>query len=367
MGCNVRKASRFYIEISGSCQAKCPYCVQKRLKQSNKFGGIMSPTLFEKILDHLIRIEIIDKSVVDSICLFNWGEPFLNSNINNILRILKEKQLYADISSNFIARPNIDKKYISVIKSINFSLSGFSQDTYGRIHGAVLENVLNNFNDLYVLIKKYSPKTVINVSWHRYVFNENEFWSAYKYFNKIDVDFAPVTAFLNDLLEMIESIEGELPESRKNQVEKDIFLRHIVKTVAYHKQKSKNFHCPAWDHVVIDEIGQLLTCCGVTRYDSDHVLGNILEMSAKEIWESKTSDPLCNKCIASGIARWGSSPDIDSHHMSWPSGGGLHCLKLWGRRNLSKNSLGRIVRNLPCGEEVFRFVKKIKRFIVSFE
>ncbi|MCK4828081.1 SPASM domain-containing protein, partial [bacterium] len=153
-------------------------------------------------------------------------------------------------------------------------------------------------------------------------------------------------------------------EDRKKQAEKDLFLNHIHKRIAYHKKKSKSYRCPAWDFLVIDETGQLLLCCGVTRYDSDHVLGNILEMSAKEIWNSKSTDPLCNECLSSGLARWCYNQDIGGFHdKSWPSGGGLHYLKLWSQCNLGllRRNLGRMVREFLNGEKIIHMIKRLRQ------
>jgi MoaA/NifB/PqqE/SkfB family radical SAM enzyme len=326
----------------------------------------MSPVLFEQILNHLSKLDILDKSYNTVISLFNWGEPFLNPEINDILRILKDKKLYASISSNFIVRPDVDKECLPVISALTFSMSGFRQDSYGRIHAASLDKVLENFNDFYVKMRKHSPKTKINIAWHRYTFNENEFWAAYKYFNRLGgIRFAPAIAYMNDGLEMMDFLENGLSEDRKKLVEKDLFVNHIRKRVAYHKEKSKGYRCPAWNFLVIDETGQLLLCCGVTGYDSDHVLGNILEMSKEKIWKSKLSDPLCNKCLSSGLARWAYSQDVGGFHdKPWPSGGGLYRLKLWFQWfslnviSLSKSNLGKILRKLPNGEKIIYMIKK---------
>ena len=369
MDSNVRKASTIFIEISGKCNAKCPYCTQRRLKQTKHFGGAMSPILFEQILDHLFELGIFEKAKTYSIPLYNWGEPFLNTEINDILQILKKKKLYADISSNLIVKPDIDKELLPIISKLTFSLSGFSQDSYGRIHGASLKKVLNNFEDFYVILRQYSPKTMIQISWHRYLFNENEFWDAYKYFNRPGIRFLPLIAFINDFFVMMDFLKERLSEDRKNQFEKDLFLNHIRKRIAYHKKKSKNYRCPAWDFLVIDEIGQLLLCCGPSRYDSNHVLGNILEMSAEEIWKSKLSNALCNECISSGLARWAYNQDIGGFYdRPWPSGGGLYHLKLWSQYNFFpffNSYLARMLRKLPNGEKIIGKIKNFRRFIAS--
>lgn len=308
-------------------------------------------------MDHLFKLEIFDRANTYCIDLYNWGEPFLNPEINEVLQILKKKKLYANISSNFIVRPDIDKECLPVIRHLNFSLSGFSQDSYGRIHGASLNRVLNNFDNLYAQIRESSPKTSISISWHRYLFNEDEFWGAYRYFNRPGIQFGPRVAYLNDLLELMDFLRGKLSEDRKKRAEKDIFLDHIRKGVEYCKEKSKNYRCPAWDSLVIDETGQLLLCCGITTYDSDHVLGNILEMSAEQIWKSKITDPFCNECLSSGCALWCYNQSL-YNNKPWPSGGGLDYLRL--RTHYIGSELGLMLRKLPNGEKIINMIKRLR-------
>ncbi|MCG2735264.1 MAG: hypothetical protein L6282_02600 [Candidatus Methanoperedenaceae archaeon] len=347
------KTKSITIEISGKCNAKCPYCAQFRLKQDNHFGEIMSPILFEQILDHLFKIGIINKNDPPTISLFNWGDPFLNPKINDILQILKNKKLTAVISSNFIVVPNIDKKLLSVIDRVTFSLSGFSQASYGRIHGGSLNKVFNNFDNFYESIRKYSPKTKIVISWHRYLFNENEFWDAYKKFNLPGISIDPIIAYLNDGVKIRDFLKGELSEDYIKKAEKDVFLDFIKKSMVSNKKKSKNYYCPQWDSIVIDESGQLLLCCCVTRYDSDSVLGNILDMSSEEILNRNLDNSLCNECISLGIARFVQNPDT-----SIPSGGGLYSLK-WKFYLKFRKTIGPILVKSPYGRKIISIINNL--------
>ncbi|HVO66755.1 MAG TPA: hypothetical protein VMT12_09755, partial [Syntrophales bacterium] len=173
---SLRKAESIYIEISGLCNGRCLYCAQSRLREAKNFGSIISASLFERILKRLLELNIIDRSTTNSISLYIWGEPFLNPQINDILQILRKNDLYARISSNFIKSPEIESKNLPTIGVLTFSLSGFSQDSYGKIHGASLSKTLENFEHIYEKLRIHSPETLIYIAWHRYLFNESEFW-----------------------------------------------------------------------------------------------------------------------------------------------------------------------------------------------
>ena len=349
-------ASKIFIEISGRCNAKCLYCARHRFEHRHS-GRFMSPALFEALLEHLVHIGLLNNSHNPTVYLYNWGEPFLHPEINKILEILRNKNLYAGISSNFIVVPEIREKNYSVIKEMALSLSGFSQESYGRIHGGSLKKVLTNFETFYKNRAKSKPNMDIDILWHCYKFNEMEFWDACSYFNRDGIHFRPIVAVLGEFFEMLDYYtKGRLPDNRKEMAEKDLFLSHVSKELSYQKKRSAGYHCAQWDYLVVDEGGQLLLCCGITNKDKDHVLGDVLDMAAEEIWEKKLSDLICKRCISSGMAR---ASEVGFGTAPLPKGGkGVLYLKMAYQLNSIKILRG--IRDLPGGENVLHVLRQIK-------
>ena len=351
------KIKSIVMEICGCCNAKCLYCLQYRLKKEGYAGEIMSPALFETTLSHLIRLGVVERK--DSlgnptmILLYNWGDPFLHPKLSDILTIVKEKGFKAALSSNFIKRPEIHGNVLDTIASVTLSLSGFSDSTYGRIHGADLKRVLENFDFFYANLRKDSPSTQIVISWHRYRFNEHEFWQMYRYFDRPGICIGPMYAYLNDMIEMASFVKKTLLPERLKQVERDLFLEIIARAMHGKKRYSKNYNCPAWDTITVDEKGELLTCCGFSSYDSEHVHGKVTEMSAEEIFDSKMSDNFCYVCVSTGISRFVYEfPYLESWY--WPAGGGLR-----GKIVKVRGLIGKTLRRLPQGETIAIYLKRI--------
>jgi len=93
---NARSAKSVYIEVSGKCNASCPYCARYRFE--DRYAGVnMNPDLFLKIIRHLKQEKVI--SLGDQVGLINWGEPSLNPELNLILTHLRTEGLTAYISS----------------------------------------------------------------------------------------------------------------------------------------------------------------------------------------------------------------------------------------------------------------------------
>jgi hypothetical protein len=324
----------------------------------------MSPVLFEQIVAHLSDIGLLRKTRTPIIHLYNWGEPFLNPEINNILTILKKRELFGGISSNFIKKPEIDEENLQVLKNIIFSISGFSQDSYGRIHGASLKKTLANFEEFYKRFRNTVPQGNIDIAWHRYRFNEHEFWAAFKYFNRPGIHFKPGVAFFNDQFEMLQFANGHLPQERKEQGESDIFTEHLSEVLLFHKNRSNQYSCFMWNYLVISEVGELLLCCGTTHHDKEFVYGNVLEMSSEEIYLKKLSSVRhCNSCIATGLPRatllLGNKPlppgEVGERFKYWYNTKMYHGLWSYARSKIINT-----VKELPFSKKVISTLRKIK-------
>lgn len=132
------KPESCFIEISGACNAKCPYCVKGRGIQPQ--GRLMPIETFDKVLNHLGCNGMLPKSGM--IHLFNWGEPMLHPHINEIIKICGKYGLGAFISSNLIHLQELEEESLHLLAGIGISLSGFSEASYSRIHGKKLDTVL---------------------------------------------------------------------------------------------------------------------------------------------------------------------------------------------------------------------------------
>lgn len=349
-GSDRRRASAVFVEVAGLCNAKCPWCAQHRLREDAERATFMSPELFRRVLDHLIAIGAIEPGALGSVALFNWGEPLLSPHLAEHLRALRERGLQATLSSHFSSKLQLEDDLWPVIRQLTFSLSGFSQDTYGRIHGGSLTRALENFHAFLARARRFAPATEVVVSWHRYRHNEHEFWDAWRYFERLSVRFAPKVAHLGQVVELLQLLRDALPVERARAAARDLFLPYLRDQVGQAAAQARSFRCPALDQLVIDERGQVLLCCGVSNQDTGQVLGNVLELSAEELWRRKERNPLCGECVQSGLAPFlYGAPD---QSLAWPAGGSwLEHLRL-AVRDAPRALRGRAVerlRALPGG------------------
>lgn len=337
------RTGRVIIEIAGVCQATCPFCAQNSGKQRRKEvagSAYMPPELFRDIIAHL-RATVPVAKKVDRVYLYNWGEPFLAPALNDYLETLKSHGLYAVISSNFQKLATIKPENLPVIDEVLFSLSGLTQDTYGRIHGGQIEKVLVNFETFLAEFKRHAPKSRVFMAWHRYRFNEHQFWPAYRYSRAKGVGFLPTVAFLNDLPELVQAASDKMPAARKADAERDLYFTHMVNSFKQYRDGAELYDCPAWNDVVVDEQGRLLICCGT---DGKTAVGSVLDTDYEVMRQRKIASALCQVCKTTGVAEWAHNNHHDRNQLPWPSGGGLSAVRL--RMAYDKHKIKNDVRHL---------------------
>lgn len=292
-----------FIEISGACNARCPYCVKGRGIQAQ--GRVMPVETFESILRHLKTHGMLPRSGM--IHLFNWGEPMLHPKIDQIIQTCGRYGLFAFISSNLIYLPTLETLSLRLLTGVGVSLSGFTDDSYGRIHGKRIKTVLDNINRLYLMAVSAKCRWRPHVIWHRYRFNEPEMHDARTYCQNHNMGFNPTIANLGSIDLTLEYYYGEkLNASERQRIEQDLYTDYMRDIQQLH-QDSKKYRCPQWSYLSIDEEANLLLCCGWSNNVSQSVFGSVLEMDAENMQSLKESSPLCTACIQRGIAKFGHS------------------------------------------------------------
>ncbi|HJK80401.1 MAG TPA: radical SAM protein [Methanocorpusculum sp.] len=277
-------------EVSGVCNAKCPYCCNGNGIASPKGQGhFISVELFQKIIDHLLSQKIIVGGG-QNISLYNWGEPLLHPHIEEIQQYLIKKSVPYNISTN----GSIYKEILSPT-SLSISTSGFSQSSYDRIHKVNFQTVLIN-------VEKFShdidPQKIL-VKYFVYKFNIDEISAAKEYYENLGVRFQLFMPYFNDGNELMQYFRKELSPERYLQAKKDMFLEPFEYLRPLLSAGVQGCSFLKEEQLTIDETGQLLRCCTLRRTCPDYALGNVLNLTRDDIERlQKETPPICNHCIS---------------------------------------------------------------------
>jgi sulfatase maturation enzyme AslB (radical SAM superfamily) len=112
------------IEPTTFCNLRCTLCPVT--VGMDRPGGHMDFDLYKKIIDEV-------GGYVFLILLWDWGEPFLNPSIYEMISYAKQKGIKLVCSTNghlFKKREETEKLISSGLDSIFFAVDGISQETY---------------------------------------------------------------------------------------------------------------------------------------------------------------------------------------------------------------------------------------------
>ena len=286
--------SKITVEIANICNARCKW--GKTGMQNRHRGGVkqecyfMNPREFERGIEYLTSIGCLDVATTE-LELYNWGEPLLNPHISEIVEMMERREIKYHLSSNAYSIDNFKPKTLNGLTSFRISISGVTKETYERIYGLDVERVKKNIYKLADLLDDIGKKDKLEVSYLVYRFNANEILAAKEAFKEIRV--VPRLAYFVDFHQCQQWLEGNMPEGLLKEVEEEIIVEMLRERLNEYRE---DFECPQWKVAVFDEKWNLLPCCLLT---SDEKIGNLFELSAKELEEKKKNLKCCEECIRS--------------------------------------------------------------------
>jgi MoaA/NifB/PqqE/SkfB family radical SAM enzyme len=136
----------YYLDIGNICNLRCPYCATGNGRTPESEKGLMSREAFDRILGQL-------EKHARFVCLFNWGEPFVNRHLLYMIRALADRGIDTHLDSNLSVRDFSDHDAEEVVRSgllsLFASIDGVSQEAYERYRvGGRVERALGNLRQL---------------------------------------------------------------------------------------------------------------------------------------------------------------------------------------------------------------------------
>lgn len=251
-------------EVTNQCNLKCIMCGQLQMKREK---GIMSREVFKKVIT-----QVPDYSL-NQLSFFSIGESLLCPDIYYFIEssVTKSNTIMLSTNGMLLDKEEKIKKLLECgLNHLRFSIDGYSQESYEAVRKNGKFNVLmKNIAKVRKLRDKLNPSlkldmlyTLVNISSRTELSRVIDFYSPY--FDEIL--FHPVN----------------------NQGRDDINLEDHTNFLNYeYFVENKSFPCGLlWLEPTILWDGRVTICC--LDYDSELVVGNIMEKPLKEIWEGKS-------------------------------------------------------------------------------
>lgn len=267
------------LDTNNICNLKCPLCPSRINKLKYKKGS-MSFDTFKTIINKMPSLK--------EISFYNWGEPFLNPHIFDMLKYAEDNKIKTILSSNLSLQKDEEffKKIIqSRLNTLIVSLDGASQESYSKYRiGGNFDLVISNVKKL-TTIKRYLQSSVPIIIWQFIVnrYNEHEIEQAKKMADNLGILFMTAKIGLSDDLPDLNF--GEDVEVRKNYwlpKNREYIYQYYI---GRHKYPLYETTCKQlFRTLIINYDGKVFPCCWVTNEDNS--FGNLAKEAFNDIWNN---------------------------------------------------------------------------------
>lgn len=263
------------LEPSTYCNLKCVICpVTEGL---NRPTGHMDFNLYKKVIDET-------GDYVFLILLWDWGEPFLNPAVYEMISYARKKGIKVISSTNghpFTNIENVDKVIHSGLDTLIVAMDGISQETYERYRqGGNLESVLQGIRNIVARKHDLNSNTpLINLRFLVMKHNEHEIPKLKDLAGDLGVDVLTLKT-LNPYHE-----KESVTDGRENELLPDNYKYRRFKYVRDGKTRIrvKNNPCKSlWNTPYIHWDGTVCPC--TYDYNEKYILGDLRTGTFKDIW-----------------------------------------------------------------------------------
>lgn len=262
------------IEPTNCCNLSCPFCY-RTIAINNKQEvfdeqGVMPLETFKRILE---QICVDGKSMVPALKLTHRGEPLLNKNLCEMIRLAKAAGVVDVIvnTNGTVLTSGLSSDLLDAgLDKLLFSFDSPYPEKYENTRvGASYQEVLTNIrNFVRIRNEKKAFHTLVRVGM---VITASTTQQETEDFYNLFKDIADVVSF--NLVHEEIPVESDGTYVGKNGIKKNVKDRHFADS-------------QLWQRMTINWNGEAEICC--ENYKQEWELGNIFESTVHDIWTGKS-------------------------------------------------------------------------------
>lgn len=283
------------IETAGVCNLRCLSCSvgTKGFRQ----GGLMTLDNYNLILKKMIS----EIPLLNSVCLYLWGEPLLNPHLADIIKSTADKGIACEISTNLNQCKNLEPVIKATPDVLIIPCSGIGEN-YELTHtGGNWNQFKSNLYKLREYIDNYNSQTIVKIAYHLYTHNMSEDYSTIELIaEELGFYFMPIVA--NLFIDEVHAYAAQNKPLPPTMLKANKFLWYPVDEQLKYAYQMRDKYCPhkkafptvRWNSSVV------LCCNSPTPTISD----NYLHTSLKKLDSLRFNHHRCNTCKKLGLHRF---------------------------------------------------------------
>jgi MoaA/NifB/PqqE/SkfB family radical SAM enzyme len=286
----------YQVDVAGMCNLRCISCPRGNWPRHRK-PGFMSATTYARLVDKILR----DDPWTGIMTLYNWGEPLLNPELPEILKITRHKGLLSAVSSNLA----MTKDFEDVIRAgpdwFRISNSGWGLNYETTHTGARWDIFHANCRKISEYRRRHKPDMIIEFFFHIYEHNRQDYPAIQTWCRELGFILRYRHAALAPLDNIERVVDGEALTEAASRTRELQFLG--VEEVMAIARSERHRRCFYMDHLWIDWDLSVAHC--MEWYDPALRLlpQDFLAASLDEIGNARAGSDHCLKCRQKGIHR----------------------------------------------------------------
>ncbi|MBN1383065.1 MAG: hypothetical protein JXA41_15475 [Deltaproteobacteria bacterium] len=211
------------------------------------------------------------------------------------MKFLNGERLKVILSTNCSKVVLFDEgNILSNLHFVMFSMPGFSQQSYDKIHGFKFEKIVKNMLEIKQNFRSAGFIGMFILAFHIYQFNVNEIQPAAEFAGQNQFEFVPFLAFINDFQRQLKYMRNELDDHELKRASQKLFLYYFSEDRK--KQRPQNYVCPQFSKLAIDEHCNIITCCGDTT-----PMDKLFNVRPDDVNRWRMSSKVCRECREAGL------------------------------------------------------------------
>lgn len=284
------------IEVAGLCNLHCISC-NMGLPGANDHGGMMSASTYRQVLNKLCH----EIPFVNSVYLYLWGEPLLNPDLPEIVRISHEQGVATEISSNLTDARRLEPLIEAEPDVLVVPCSGVGENFGLTRTGGNWTKFQNNLHKLRTFLDKHQAETVVRITYHLYKHNLGEDYDQVEALAKeLGFQFLPVLAQIFPERVLRHVIYGDpIPEPMQQA---DALLYYPIADQLAYAQANKDRIC--FMMKVFPTVRWNTSVVHCSNLMEPVLAPSYLDTPLEELLDYREANGFCTTCMDHGMHRF---------------------------------------------------------------